>query len=139
MRINPYDPAQSVVRRLQATDFNAGAHAQLCLGVVAIAFGMLPSEILSASRRGPVAFARQTAMYLLHVVFRTSLARVGRAFGRDRTTASHACHVVEDARENPEIDALIEACAISLRTLPELGPVQVRHAEKLLALPSLRQ
>ena len=139
MRISAYDPAEPVVRRLQASDFNAAAYAQISLGVVAIAFGIPPSEILSASRRVPVAFARQTAMYLLHVVFRMSLSRVGRAFGRDRTTASYACHVVEDARDNAEIDALIEACAVSLRSLPELGPIQIAHAEKFLALPAAQR
>jgi chromosomal replication initiation ATPase DnaA len=57
-------------------------------------------------------------MYLAHVVFRLSLTRVGRAFGRDRTTATHACRVIEDAREDPDVDLLIAACEETLRHLP---------------------
>ena len=30
---------------------------------------------------------------------------VGRFFGRDRTTVSHACAVIEDLRDDPEFDA----------------------------------
>jgi hypothetical protein len=32
----------------------------------------------------------------------------GRLFGRDRTTAAHACQLVEDRRDDPEIDRLLE-------------------------------
>jgi chromosomal replication initiation ATPase DnaA len=103
-------------------DLTAAAYAEVALGVVAIAFGIEPAEIRSQNRQAPVVFARQTAMYLLHVVFRMSLSRVGRAFGRDRTTASHACRVVEDDREHADVDALVEACAVSLRELPRLAP-----------------
>jgi len=58
--------------------------------------------------RSRVAFARQVAMYLAHVTFGLTLTTVGRAFGRDRTTVSHACALVEDARDNPEFDHTLE-------------------------------
>jgi len=102
---------------------DAAAYAQFALGLVAIGFGVTPAEIMSPSRRAPVAFARQTAMYLLHVELGLNLSQAGRAFGRDRTTASHACHVIEDARESRGIDKLIEVCAQSLRGMPQLEPV----------------
>jgi len=47
-------------------------------------------------------------MYLTHVVFEMSLARVADAFGRDRTTAAHACHLIEDGRDDPAFDALMD-------------------------------
>lgn len=56
-------------------------------------------------------------MYLAHVCFRANFSAVGRAFGRDRTTAAHACRIVEARRDDPRIDALLErlerACLIA--------------------------
>ena len=113
------DAAEAASQRPRG-DFSAAVYGQITLGVVAIAFGVPPDEILSPSRRAHIAFARQTAMYLLHTVFRMNQSRVGRTLGRDRTTASYACRVVEDARENPAIDGLIGACEASLGSLPGL-------------------
>ena len=53
--------------------------------------------------------ARQIAMYVCHVVLRLSLTEIGRAFGRDRTTVGHACHVVEDRRDDPAFEAFVGA------------------------------
>ncbi len=59
------------------------------------------------------AFARQVAIYLGHVGCGLSYTQVGRIYGRDRTTAAHACAVVEDRREDPALDrvlVLLELC-----------------------------
>ena len=62
-------------------------------------------DLQSETRGSPrVAFARQVAMYLAHVVCGLSLTEVGTLFARDRTTVSHACTVVEDRRDDPELD-----------------------------------
>jgi len=50
---------------------------------------------------------RQIAMYVSHVVLCHSLTDIGLAFGRDRTTVSHACHVIEDRRDEPGFDRFI--------------------------------
>jgi chromosomal replication initiation ATPase DnaA len=73
---------------------------------VAAAFSV-PVRRLRAPRRcrAQIAFARQSAMYLAHVVGGLSYTEVGRAFGRDRTTAAHACRVIEERREDPALDA----------------------------------
>ncbi len=65
---------------------------------------------LQASTRGSprTAFARQVAMYLAHVVCGLSLTEVGALFARDRTTVAHACGVVEDRRDDPELDGRLE-------------------------------
>ncbi len=65
---------------------------------------------LRASTRGSTrtAFARQVAMYLAHVVCGLSLTEVGTLFARDRTTAAHACRVIEDQRDDPELDGRLE-------------------------------
>lgn len=52
-----------------------------------------------------VARARQLAMYLTHVVLQESFTAVGLAFGRDRTTVSYACALIEDMRDDPLFDA----------------------------------
>ena len=59
--------------------------------------------------RVPVARARQLAMYLSHVVLGRSLMEIGRAFGRDRTTVSHACALIEDMRDDPRFDDEVTA------------------------------
>lgn len=61
-----------------------------------------------------VALARQLAMYLMHVAFGRLYADVGRFFGRDRTTVSHACGVIEELRETPEFEELVGRLEASL-------------------------
>jgi chromosomal replication initiation ATPase DnaA len=86
--------------------------AQLCWSMetaIAVAFGVPVDEMRAATRRSaPAAFARQTAMYLAHVVLRQSYSAVGRLFRRDRTTAAHACAVVEERRDDPAFDNLLQ-------------------------------
>jgi chromosomal replication initiation ATPase DnaA len=55
--------------------------------------------------RAPTSHARHIAMYLSYVVLGRTLAEIGEAFGRDRTTVSHACAVIEDMRDDPLFDA----------------------------------
>jgi len=77
----------------------------------------VPREKLWAARRcgARVAFARQVAMYLAHVVWRMPLTRVGALFGRDRTTVAHGCAVVEDRREDPRLDRALHTVESVLR------------------------
>lgn len=66
----------------------------------------VPAHLLvhpSRCRRS-TARARQLAMYLAHVVLGHSLTEIARAFGRDRTTVSHACGLIEDLRDDPGFD-----------------------------------
>lgn len=62
----------------------------------------------SRCRRG-TARARQLAMYLSHVVLGHSLTQIGDAFGRDRSTVSYACAVIEDLRDDPAFDDEVSA------------------------------
>lgn len=76
---------------------------------VAAVFGVEIGDLGSTTRGSPrAAFARQVAMYLAHVVCGLSLTEVGSLFGRDRTTVAHACSVVEDGRDDPELDRRLE-------------------------------
>ena len=96
--------------------------AALVTSVVAFATGVPAREIASPTRaRAPAALARQIAMYLAHVVHGWPMSRVAVAFGRDRTTASHACHRIEDMRDDPTFDARLSAMEACLRQAPEPG------------------
>lgn len=66
----------------------------------------LPIRLLTHKSRSrqSVARARQLAMYLSHVVLGRSLNEIGEAFGRDRTTVSYACALIEDLRDDPHFD-----------------------------------
>ncbi len=70
----------------------------------------IPIHVIRTQKRGNsnVAFARQTTMYLCHVSLSLSLSEVANAFRRDRSTVMHACRVVENERDNPEFDAILE-------------------------------
>ncbi|MEA2978423.1 MAG: hypothetical protein QOF09_246 [Alphaproteobacteria bacterium] len=88
----------------------------------AAAFAVPVGELISATRRTAyVAFARQSAMYLAHVTFGLNYSEVARAFGRDRTTAAHACQLIEDRRDDPAVDAMLgsleDACGMLRRKL----------------------
>ena len=79
----------------------------------------VPPAKLRSRRRGrqPVAWARQIAMYLAHVVFGLTYTRVGICFGRDRTTVRHACALVEDRRDDPGLDLALAAAEAGLVAL----------------------
>jgi chromosomal replication initiation ATPase DnaA len=90
----------------------AGEATQICRllqSATAAAFGVPLEEIRASSRRAAeVAFARQSAMYLAHVALGLSYSAVGVLFHRDRTTAAYACRLVEDRRDDPTIDRLLQ-------------------------------
>lgn len=71
----------------------------------------IPIHLLTHVTRGRAnaAHARQLAMYLAHVVLGESLADVGAAFQRNRTTVSYACGIIEDLRDDPQFDRAVQA------------------------------
>lgn len=86
---------------------------------VAAAFAVTAADLQRPSRgRFRVARARQTGIYLARVAFGLTLSDAGRMFGRDRTTAAHACRVVEDLRDNASFDQLLTAIEDALRAQP---------------------
>jgi len=109
------------------------AAAQLAAGVSSYGFDIPIEDILDA-RRGSAeaALARQVAMYLCHIAFELSLARVAQAFGRDRSTVAHACHRIEDRRDDEAFDHWISALEATLREAPSPGgaPMRLRVGER---------
>ena len=94
--------------------------ASLVTDLVALATDLPRGEIGGGGKtRGEgVTRARHMAMYLAYVIFQWPLERVGAAFGRDRTTAGHACRQVEDLRDDRAFDDMMERLESCLRMSP---------------------
>ena len=87
--------------------------------MVASAFSICPRSMRDAHRgRARVAFARQVAIYLSHTRLGFSYAVAGAVFGRDRTTAAHACRIVEDKREDSNLDAILDCLERAIDVCP---------------------
>lgn len=94
--------------KVQRAD-DAARICRLIEAVIAAAYAVPIDELRSSSRgTQSVAFARQSAMYLAHVVLGLNYSATGALFNRDRTTAAHACQVVEDRRDDPAVDRLLQ-------------------------------
>jgi hypothetical protein len=98
---------------------------------VARDYGLNLAALFAPTRGAPrTAFARQVAMYLAHIGFELSFETISRVFDRDRTTVSHACHVVEDGRDDLWLDCRLEALELFCRsgwgafqeTMPGINP-----------------
>lgn len=55
-----------------------------------------------------IAHARQIALYIAHTTLGLSYTEAGRLFGRDRTTAAHACRRIEEERESQCVDQMMD-------------------------------
>ncbi|MBA8876711.1 helix-turn-helix domain-containing protein [Phyllobacterium myrsinacearum] len=92
---------------------------QVCDSVIDILssfFNVSGRDLRSHSRcERSVARVRQIGMYAAHVALSLSMSEVGRAFGRDRSTVHHACHLIEDMRDEPEFDRIIQTIENILR------------------------
>jgi chromosomal replication initiation ATPase DnaA len=94
--------------------------------MVASAFALSPTAIRTPRRgRATAAFARQVAMYLAHTRLGLSFTEAGAYFGRDRTTAAHACRMVEDKREDPAIDAILDFLERAIELCPDMTGTQL--------------
>jgi chromosomal replication initiation ATPase DnaA len=83
--------------------------ADLVIQIVALRFGVSVAAINRDCRLSADALrARRVAMYLAYVSFDWPQERVGHAFGVNRQTTSTACRKIEDARENRELNDLLE-------------------------------
>jgi chromosomal replication initiation ATPase DnaA len=110
------------MRVLASNRQDDAAAAHLAASVASFALGVPHASIVSENRGcSRSAFARQVAMYLCHVGFELSLARVAQAFGRDRSTVAHACRMIEDRREEGQFDLWIGALETMLHAAPAPG------------------
>jgi len=100
-RLNPFPR-----RRPAANDVERDC--AIVQAVVAITFQCRPGPATPPTPARAAAFARQIAIYIAHVGFGLSMADIGKAFGRDRTTVVHACHLIEDRRDDSRFDVLLD-------------------------------
>ena len=96
---------------------SASVLCSLAVRLAASAIGVPASEI-SLSRRSSrrVSAARQLGIYLAHTAAGLPLVKVAEFFGRDRTTAAHACRLIEDRRDDRGFDAELNELEDLLRT-----------------------
>lgn len=98
---------RALSRRRQASS------TELCdalIDLLAASFAVSGVELRAPLRgRRAVARVRQVGMYVAHTSFGMAMSEVAAGFGRDRTTVMHACHLVEDMRDDEEFDAIISS------------------------------
>lgn len=102
----PFDPCGLTMRSCRDDEAII-----LCDGVIDMvcAFFNMPTRELRRPGRTSreIAQIRQIAMYVAHVVLRLTMKQVGVGFSRDRTTVLHACHMVEDMRDDDELERIV--------------------------------
>jgi hypothetical protein len=108
-------------RRLAAP----AARCRLAVQLVAHRFEISPRQILGYRRGSRRAVrARQAAMYLAHVALGLPIMTVGQVFGRHHSTVAHACHTIEDRRDEPEFDAALADMETVARALARAAEVE---------------
>jgi len=97
---------------------------------VANVFSIDATELMLPTRgKARVALARQVAIYLAHTGCGLSLTAAGGLFERDRTTARHACRVIEQRRDNASFDRAIGLLEVVVRIMSWPREVECpRHA-----------
>lgn len=100
------------------TNHNGACPRHLIELAVIRVFGVAIVDLRTSNRGyAKVALARQAAMYLAHTACSLTLTEVGRLFLRDRTTVAHACSVIEDRRDDPVFDHVMELLERIVREL----------------------
>lgn len=85
---------------------------------VADVFDIEPRHLRMPTRgQYRISLARQVCMYVAHVACGMSLTEVGRMFERDRTTAAHACSVVEGRRDDDGFNHAIDLIELVVKVL----------------------
>jgi hypothetical protein len=84
-------------------------------GLTASTFGVKLADVRCAGRgSAAAALARQAAMYLAHVHLGIRLSEVARHFRRDRTTVAHACARIEERRDEPKFERILDCLEAAL-------------------------
>lgn len=112
--------------------------AALARRCVADALGLHPTMLASHARGARrIAFGRQLAMHLAHIVAGRGHVDVARAFGRYRTTAAHHFGTVEDLRDVVEFDQFIDLLEARFSLVLQLAELPSARTSWRLALQDL--
>ncbi|MDQ0324558.1 hypothetical protein J2R99_000407 [Rhodopseudomonas julia] len=114
-----FGPYRSEAGRGVATHVGTARDMSVCRfaeGALGAVFRVERGELRNP-RRGVarVAQTRQAAMYLVHVGSGLTLTEVGAHFGRDRTTVAHGCRMIEERRDEPVFDQVMECLEYALK------------------------
>jgi chromosomal replication initiation ATPase DnaA len=84
--------------------------AAICEGMIDIlgACFSVPSKELRSQERATACISRirQVGMYTAHVTLGLNMKEVASGFCRDRSTVVHACHLIEDLRDDADFDKI---------------------------------
>lgn len=109
----PPTPVESELAPRLGTKRRGERAIELCDSLIDIMSALFGISTREMRRNGPgrpcleVARIRQLAMYVAHITLRLSMKEVGIGFERDRTTVLHACHLIEDLRDDVEFDHMV--------------------------------
>ena len=101
------DGGETVCATAERAAFIEAAGRLVCLSVSAL-YGIELRDLICRTRgKANASRARQVAMYVMHKSLSMTYQEVADFFHRDRTTVSHACALIEDARDRQVTDAEI--------------------------------
>jgi hypothetical protein len=87
---------------------NAVAACDGVIDLLAIFFNVSSRQLRSAKRASlSISRVRQIGMYIAHVTLGMKMTAVGAGFGRDKSTVVHACHTIEDLRDDEDFDLIV--------------------------------
>ena len=99
----------------------------MCDGVIdlmAAMFSVSGRDLRGARRSGrAVARVRQIGMYVAHVTLGMRMVDIATGFGRNKSTVVHACHLIEDLRDDADFNVIVAKAeeitevAFSMRTV----------------------
>jgi hypothetical protein len=92
-------------------------------GLICATYGLSLRDLHAPTRlKWRVARARQVAVYLAHVGLGITLSAAARWFGRDPSTASHACRMIENARDEAAFDLALARLEAALNRWRAANP-----------------
>ena len=79
------------------------------IALVAHALNIEQKKILVPKRsQKNITLARQITSYLMHVACQINISKTARLLKKDRATITHACHKIENQRDNPIFNYMID-------------------------------
>lgn len=100
--------------------------AQFINQMVASTVDLPPEKLLQCNRgKANAARARQMSIYLMHTTLSFSYTEIGKIYSKDRTTIAHACHVIEDLRDNESFDLQLNRLERIICTVLRLSDVAI--------------
>lgn len=125
----------SVSRRARLFESNRRKAMAYCDGLIDILsayFNVSGRDIRSAKRHNhEIARVRQIGMYVANVVLGINMTTIGQGFGRNKSTVIHACHLIEDMRDDEEFDMLVGRLEAITRAAFKFSHAQIESGEDL--------